>query len=163
MAWQTADNLLMQSGANLINEGVFEFQESSTIAYNGGALPTFNNTATGTVQVAAGKTGSVGTIAFINNGGLLTADLGATLNFGGGNATFNAGTTFSGAGTLLVANNATFNGAFNASNLVLSGGIFSGGAAVLNGSVDWTGGSFNGDWEVAAGQTLNGKAAPTSS
>jgi len=116
------------------------------------------------VQVAAGKTGNVGAnIAFINNGGLLTADLGATLNFGGGNATFNPGTNFSGAGTLLVANNATFNGAFNASNLVLSGGIFSGGAAVLNGSVTGPAAPSMATGSSPAGQTLNGKAAPTSS
>jgi hypothetical protein len=64
----------MQSGAVLNNEGVFDFQESASIVYNGGTLPTFNNTSTGTVQVAAGKTATIGgNIAFVQNG-TLTGD-----------------------------------------------------------------------------------------
>src|SRR5260370_21870851 len=107
----------------------------------------------GTLSVATGQSGSVGSIAFVNNGILSVA---GALNFNGANATFNTGSTFTGAGTVAV-NNATFNGAQTSTNLSLRNGAFTGSGAVIHGIVEFTGGLLQGDWDVAAGQTLAGR------
>lgn len=144
IAWQTGDSLFMQSGAALSNEGLFEFQESASIVNNGGTTPTFINTVSGVVNVAAGKTGTIGSVAFVNNGGQLMADAGATLLFNGHNVQFNDGTQFLGAGVNQVAGNATFSGGYSSGNLLLSGGTLSGNAAVAGGTTTMTGGTLTG-------------------
>src|SRR5260370_5409613 len=108
----------------------------------------------GTLSVATGQSGSVGSIAFVNNGILNVA---GTLNFNGANATFNTGSTFTGAGTVAVNNNATFNGAQTSTSLSLRSGDFTGSGAVIHGIVEFTGGLLQRDWDVAAGQTLAGR------
>jgi outer membrane autotransporter protein len=154
--WQTSDSLFMQTGSTFTNNGLYDIQITSSIVNNGGALSTFTNSSGATLRVAATQTATIGSIAFVNDGGTLTAN--GTLNFSGGNATFNNGTVFNGSGSTLVSNNASFNGAFTSSNLSLTGGIFTGSSAQINGSVNFTGGVFTGSWEVASGQTLNGNS-----
>lgn len=153
--WQTGDTLFMQNGSSFTNNGLHDIQATSAIVNNGGPLSNYTNSSGATLRVAAGQTATMGSIAFVNNGGTLTAN--GTFNFAGANASFNSGTLFNGTGTNLVTNNASFNGAISSSNLVLQGGIFSGGSATLSGNTDFTGGVFTGTWEVGSGQVLNGK------
>ncbi|MBC7377237.1 MAG: PEP-CTERM sorting domain-containing protein, partial [Burkholderiaceae bacterium] len=156
-----ADTLYLSSTA-IANSGLFDVQGNLNLNYYSGSQPSFTNT--GTVQVATGKTLTLGSIALVNNGGTLNAAAGATINYGGGSAIFNNGTVFGGAGTHLVTNNASFFGSFTAQNLALQSGTFTGGdgvtpgsQAVLNGHVAFTGGQLTGNWQVAPGQTLTAK------
>lgn len=153
LLWQTGDTLFLQNGSSLTNNALHDIQQSTTLANNGGPLSSYTNN--NTLHVAAGKSVNVGSIAFTNNGGTLTAD--GTLAFGGGNVTFNNGTIFNGGGAIVISNNANFNGAFSSNNLALTGGTFSGGAAALTGTVDFSGGLLTGGWQVGAGQVWNGK------
>ena len=155
--WASGNTLYMQSGATLANQGLFVANESMAMAYNGGAAVTFNNEAGGTVRAAAGKTLTVGGVAFVNNGGTLDAAAGGSIVYAGNNATFNGGTQFTGAGSNVVTGNATFSGQFDAGNLSLQSGTFQGVGAVVNGNALFTGGSLGGAWEVAAGHTLSGR------
>ena len=151
----TNDALFFQNGSSFINNGLHDMQLSSSLINNGGPLSSYTNNVGATLQMALGQNVTVGSIAFINNGGTLTAN--GTLTFAGGNASFNDGTTFNGSGQNVVSNNASFNGSFNSSNLVLTNGSYTGTAAVLNGSADFNGGLINGDWTIAAGQLLRGQ------
>jgi len=153
LLWQTTDSLFLQSGSGLDNQNLFEFQASASLVNNGGATSTFTNS--GTLRALAGQTGNLGTIAFVSNGG--TMDAQGTLNFAGNNATFNAGSQFTGAGVNRITGNASFNGAISASNLRLEGGTFTGGGAVISGAVAFLGGAITGGWELGAGQTLLGQ------
>lgn len=151
----TGDALYLQNGASFVNNGLLDLQQSTSLVNNGGPLSSYANNSGATLQVAAGKAVSIGSIAFSNNGATLTSN--GTLTFGGGNTVFNAGTTFNGSGQVVVSNNASFNGSFNSGNLQLTNGAFSGTAAVLNGSLDFSGGALNGGWTIAAGQMLRGQ------
>lgn len=152
MLWPTGDSLFLQNGSSLDNQALFEFQASAALVNNGGALSSFVNS--GTLRAASGQTGTVGSIAFINNGGLLEAQ--GSLVFGGGNVSFNTGTTFGGAGVNLVSSNASFSGSISSGNLLLQNGNYAGTAVLLTGVTGFSGGAFGGSWELAAGQTLNG-------
>jgi hypothetical protein len=151
--WQTGSTLFMLNGATLINRGVFEFQTGATVANNGGAIQTFDNR--NILRVAPGQGAIISTVAFVNNGGTIDVGAGGQINFSGGNATFNAGTQFTGAGLKAITNSATFNGPFSAINLSLQGGNFRGNAAALSGSADFFGDTFTGTWTVAPGATLS--------
>ncbi len=148
--WQDGA-LFLQNGSQLTNNGLLDYSASSSINNNGGALSTVINTATGTVHVGSGAAVSVGN-TFVNNGGTLAAD--GVLNFTGGNATFNTGTSFTGAGDVNIASNAAFNGAISSTNLNFTGGIFTGTGASLTGTADWTAGNFSGGWALTTGSTL---------
>ena len=154
--WNTADFLYLQSGGTFSNQGLFVANSSTTLAHNGGAATTFDNTSTGTLRAAAGTTLTVGSgLGLINNGGVLDAQAGGSIVYVGGSA-FKAGTQFTGAGSNVAAGGNSFVGSFQSANLVLASGTHNGTSAVLNGSVNWTGGTLDGSWTVAAGQTLNG-------
>jgi len=156
--WGTADPLYLQSGAKLVNQALFVASESSDIIYNGGAGPMFDNTASGTVRAAAGKTLTINNnVGFVNNAGVLDAQAGATLHFAGGSQ-FMAGTTFTGAGTNLATGSNSWSGTFDSANLVLQSGTHTGNSAVVGGTVAFTGGYLAGTWQVGAGQTLRGQA-----
>jgi hypothetical protein len=152
--WQSADPLLLQSGANLVNQGMFSMLSGMALDNAGGSMSAVVNS--GTLRVADGQAGRVGAIAFVNDGGVLDVGTGATLAFGGGNATFNAGSRYSGAGTVAVTANASFNGLQATDNLWLGGGQLVGGAAVLQGRADFSGGMLQGGWTVADGAQLRG-------
>lgn len=153
--WQTTDTLYFQNSASFTNNGLHDIQSTSSLVNNGGGLSTYTNASGATVRVSAAATAAVGTIAFVNDGGTLTAN--GTLNYGGGNATFNNGTVFNGGGSNLVTNNAAFNGAFTSVNLTLSGGSYTGTGASITGGVNFSGGYLQGDWTVAGGQVLVGR------
>jgi hypothetical protein len=150
----TTDAVYFQNGSAFTNNGLHDLQDSNTLANNGGAMSTYTNSSGATLRVASGKTVNVSNITFSNDGATLTAN--GTLNFNGGLASFNAGTLFNGSGVNAVNSNANFNGSFTSSNLLLANGVFNGTAAVLNGTVDFTGGYLQGGWTIAAGQVLHG-------
>ena len=156
VAWNTTDFLYLQNGATLRNQALFVANQNTSVVYNGGAAPTFENTAAGTVRAAAGVTLNLNAgIGFVNNGGVLDAAAGGAIRYNG--ATFNAGTSFTGAGSNVAAGNNSFNGSFTSGNLVLESGMHSGSGAVFNATTRWTGGTLAGTWAVAAGQTLRGE------
>jgi len=74
-------------------------------------------------------------------------------------ATFNSGTVFTGAGSVVANTSSTFNGTFTSSNLNLANGTQTGNAAVLNGQAQWAGGTLAGTWAVAPTATLNLQSA----
>jgi len=151
--WDTTDTLFMQSSSTFDNQGRFQANENARIDNNGGALPSFINN--GVLAVAADKTLTMGAVAFVNNA---TIDVEGTLALNGNNATFNAGSSFTGNGIVAVNSNATFNGAFTSSNLVIAGGTATGNAAILSGAASYTGGILSGSWSTAAGQTLTARS-----
>ena len=158
IAWNTSDNLFLQSSGVVSNQGLFVANANTALTYNGGSQPAFDNTAGGTVRAAAGNTLTINTTTgFVNNGGVLDAQAGGSIRYAGGSV-FNAGTLFTGAGSNVAAGNNTWNGGFNSGNLELQSGVHTGGAALLGGNVGWSGGTLAGTWNVAAGQTLNGLA-----
>lgn len=159
--WQTSEALNMASAAHVLNQGLFEAQASSSIAWNAGSQGRFDNAAGGTLRAASGVDFSIGGVAFTNQGGTLDAAAGASLVYGGGYASFNDGTRFTGAGVNRVTNNATFSGAYQSANLVLAAGVLTGDGAMAGGTTRWTGGDMRGSWTIGAGQTWLGLAGGT--
>ncbi|MGE3771873.1 MAG: hypothetical protein AB7I32_03050, partial [Gammaproteobacteria bacterium] len=150
-----ADSLFLQSDARLNNGGLWRIGGDFTLINNGGTLPVFTNS--GTLRKTAGAgAATIGSIGFVNSG--IIDVLSGTLDFSGGNATFNAGSSFTGSGASRILSNATFNGAFTSSNLVLAGGTATGNAALLSGAASFTGGTLSGSWSTAAGQTLTARS-----
>ena len=143
-----SDSFYLQSGGSIANNGLFNALGDNTIIYNGGSTTVFNNTGTFRKSGGLGAT-TIGGIAFVNSG-VIDAQTG-TISFAGGDATFNAGTSFIGAGINAINNNAVFNGAFSSSNLDFNNGFFTGNGAQLTGTADFTGGNFTGDWTIANG------------
>lgn len=116
-------------GGTFVNNGSFVKSVGSGTSY---VDPTFVNGATGIVEVRTG-----------------------TIEFRHGDASFASGTQFTGAGTVIVSNSASFSGAFTtANNLRLTGGSLTGVVAQMDGDTSWAGGAMIGDWTVGAGTTL---------
>jgi len=154
VAWNSATGLTLTNGATLANRGLLVANTSTSIVYGGGALSNIDNTATGTVRAAAGQTLTIGTsTGFVNNGGVLDAQAGASVVFAGG-AQFRTGTSFTGAGSVVAIGSNGYAGTLTSSNLVLAGGTHTGTAVVLQGTTGFTGGTLSGTWAVAGGQTL---------
>jgi len=152
--WNTTDFLYLQSGGSFSNQGLFVANSNTSLSYNGGAATTFDNTNSGTLRAATGVTLTVGSSAgLVNNGGVLDAQAGGSIVYVGG-STFKAGSQFTGAGSNVAAGGNSFVGSFQSANLVLASGTHSGTAAVVNGNARFTGGTLDGTWTVAAGQTL---------
>ena len=149
--WQTTDTLFMQSAGAIDNQALFVATESMAVAYNGGASPSFLNNTTGTLRAASGKTLTMGAVPFVNLG---TLDADGIIDYAGGNATFKAGTVFTGAGVNKVTSNATFEGGYTSSNLLLAGGTFTGGDAHASGTTRFSGGTVTGTWQIESGQKL---------
>ena len=149
--WQ-AGALFLGGGANVVNNGLWDAQGNVTLvaAAGGGS---FTNNGTLRKSIATSTTSISANVGFTNNGSI-DAQTGI-LRLGGGPMAFNAGSSFTGAGTVEVTTSATFNGSFTSSNLALAGGTLTGAGAVLNGSVNWRDADLAGTWQVAAGQTLN--------
>ena len=155
VAWQASSgNVAFVSGASLVNTGVLDAQGDAALVYGGGAVSTFTNSGTLRKSGGSGSTqiGNSSLFSLVNNG-TVNAQTG-TITFGGDN-TFNAGTVFTGAGSVVVNTASSFNGAFTSSNLTLGGGTQTGVAAVLNGQMQFTAGVLTGGWAVASGATLN--------
>ena len=155
MNWN-ADTLYIQSGAALVNNGLWNATSDDQMAYNGGSAPSFTNNSSMRKSGGVGSTVINGTVGFVNNG-TLQAQTGSIAFTGG--SVFNAGSVFSGAGTVaMVSGTNTFNGSFTSANLVLSGGTHLGNAAAVGGTLVFAGGVMAGTWGVAAGQTLSGQS-----
>jgi hypothetical protein len=154
VAWQTTQRIGFVS-SSVLNSALWDLQADANLAYVGGSASTFANA--GTFRKSGGSGSSaIGSNIVFTNSGVIDAQTG-TIDFAGGSATFNAGSQFTGAGVVRVSNNASFVGGFTSANLLLAGGTYTGNnttPAVMSGQVRWTGGSFAGTWQVAAGQTL---------
>jgi len=152
--WQSADRVGFLS-STLTNNGLFDIQGDANLSYAGGSASTFTNSTGAIFRKSAGVGSTVvgSNINFVNHG---TVDAQSGLiDCAGGLAAFHAGTTFTGAGTNRISvSGASFNGDFMSANLLLHSGAYNGNAAVLNGHVDWTGGSLVGGWTIAQGHTL---------
>ena len=147
-----AGTLYMQNGATIFNQSLWDTTTDNGLYNNGGLLSTFTNS--GIFRKSGGLGSStIGAIAFINSG-TIDAQTGAIV-FSGGNATFNNGSAFTGDGAVNINANAAFNGDFTSSNLNLNAGIFTGNAAALSGTADWTAGNLAGTWQVDNGSTMN--------
>ena len=158
-AWQASSgSLALLSGASVVNNGTWDAQGDAALVYGGGIASTFNNSGTLRKSAGAGNTqiGNFSLVTFINSG-TINAQTG-TITISGTN-TFNPGTAFNGAGSVVVNTASTFNGAFSSSNLNLAGGQQTGTAAVLNGQARWTAGTLAGTWAVAPTATLNVQSA----
>lgn len=152
--WLSSSGNLSFISSSVANNGLWDAQGDAALVYGGGAASTFTNT--GTLRKSAGLgTTQMGnsTLLSIVNSGIVDAQTG-TIAFGGAN-TFNPGTVFTGAGSVLVNAASTFNGAFTSSNLNLAAGTQTGNAAVLNGQAQYSAGTLAGGWTVAPGATLN--------
>ena len=149
--WQ-AGAIFLGGGASVVNNGLWDAQGDDTMAATTGS-GSFTNNGTLRKSSGTGATTIASGVGFTNNGSI-DAQIG-TLRLGGGPMAFNAGSVFTGAGTVEVTSAATFGGSFTSSNLLLAGGTQTGNGAVLNGAVGWRDGTLAGTWQVAAGQTLN--------
>ena len=144
-------NLYLGNGSQIRNHSLWDANSDNGIYNNGGAVSTFENSGVFRKSVGAGTT-TVSSVAFVNSGSIEA--LSGTIAFTGGNNIFNAGSSFSGAGKVDVASNATFNDGFSSSNLLFTGGTFTGNSAALNGNAEFRAGTFGGSWQVASGSTL---------
>ena len=154
----SSGNLSFLSSASVASSGLWDAQGDAQLVYGGGTASTFTNSGTLRKSAGLGNTQIGNSAAFnIVNSGTVDAQTG-TITFGGIN-TFNAGTVFTGAGSVVVNTASTFNGAFTSSNLTLAAGTQTGNAAQLNGQAQWTAGTLDGVWTVAAGATLNATGA----
>lgn len=154
VAWNSGEAFYLQSGAKVLNQGLWQANADTALLYNGGAQPSFENTASGTLLAAAGRLLTVGNV-LVNNGGTLQADAGAAIHYTGG-AQFNHGSVFSGAGANVAMGNNGFTGTQVSGNLELRSGTHTGNNAVVNGQLAFSGGVLAGSWQVAAGHALTG-------
>ena len=137
--WLASSGNLSFISSSVANNGLWDAQGDSALIYGGGAASTFTNS--GTLRKSAGTgTTQIGNSASLTvvNSGTVDAQTG-TIVFGGDN-TFNTGTVFTGAGSVVVNTASTYNGAFTSSNLNLAAGTQTGNAAVLNGQVQFSAG-----------------------
>ena len=146
-----ADSLFMQSGATIQNDNLWDAKSDNGLVYNGGAFPVFTNN--GTFRKSAGLGDTTFSSIGLVNSGTFDAQTGA-INFASSNATFKAGTVFTGAGVNKVTSNATFEGGYTSSNLLLAGGTFTGGDAHASGTTRFSGGTVTGTWQIESGQKL---------
>jgi PEP-CTERM motif len=155
IAWNTSNLLYLENGVTLVNNGLFVSSVDTTIQNNGGTQPQLDNSSSGVLRAAAGSSLTIGNV-LRNNGGQLDAEAGAALRYTGG-AVFNAGTRFTGAGSNVVLSGGNaFAGNITSANLTLENGTQTGTAALLSGSTSWTGGRFEGGWQLASGATITG-------
>lgn len=159
IAWQNG-TLFLTSGSALTNNGLVDFTTSASVVNNGGAVSTITNNASGIFRVDGGHTVSINN-SFVNNAG--TIDATGTFAFTGGNAIFNAGSIFTGTGSVAINSNAAFNGGFTSSNTDFNSGTFTGTAAALTGTADWSAGTFSGGWTINSGSTLTALGASNKS
>jgi hypothetical protein len=150
---RATDDLKLYAYNTLTNNGLYELQGDVNVV-NGGYSNHFVNNGTFQKSSGTGTSAVAGGTAFYNNG--VIEALSGTIEFKGGDVTFNDGTRFTGAGQVVVSNSAQFNGSFQTSGpLTLSGGTFNGTGAIIDGDARWTGGTMQGTWAVAAGRTLD--------
>ena len=146
------DNLYFVGGNTIGNSGLWNSSTDASLNNSGGG-GAFVNSGTFAKTGGTGSTSINGGISFTNSG-TIDAETGV-IAFNSGLNTFNAGSQFIGAGQVQLNSSAAFNGSFTSQNLQLLGGVYTGTGALINGTVNWAVGRFDGDWTVAAGSTLN--------
>ena len=173
--------VFLVSGAtvNIQVGGVYDLQNDQGIFFGGGTASTVNNA--GTFQKSAGTgTGNITHLGMLNNTGAIaaltgtlslasggtnsgsfTAATGATISFASNTFTLNAGTSFSGAGTVAIPS-ATLTLAVditvNTANFTLSGGTINGSGNLTVATVmNWTAGTMSGTGTttIPSGTSLN--------
>ncbi|MBI1394840.1 MAG: hypothetical protein GC151_02580 [Betaproteobacteria bacterium] len=153
------DTIYVFNGSTLTNDGTYDLHGDVNLANAYGGY--FVNGATGVLRKSDGVGVSDVNLTFTNDGGTIEAQTG-TIRFGYGNAVFNDGSRFQGAGQIVVSSNASFSGSIGTSgNLFLTAGTLTGattGGAVLGGDAHWSGGSLAGIWTVGAGRTLDARS-----
>ncbi len=153
--WQPgASSIVFANGVNVSSSGLWDAQGDAAFIYGGGAATTFDNSGTLRKSGGAGTTtiGNSAAFLFVNSG---TIDVQTGTVALSGSNTIEAGSVFTGAGSVAVTTASTFNGGFQSSNLTLAGGVQTGNAAVLNGSAVWASSTLAGTWTVGATATLN--------
>ena len=155
--WTDATLFLSGGGANVVNNGDWNSSADTVMTFSNGGGSFTNN---GTLTKTAGAGATTIQPTFVNNG-TIDAQSG-TLRLDGV-ITINAGSDFTGAGIVAIANSATFNGAFTSSNLDFVGGNYTGNVASLVGTADFRAGAFAGTWTVDAGSTLTIQGASNKS
>ncbi|MFO1319522.1 MAG: hypothetical protein U1F52_07905 [Burkholderiales bacterium] len=159
LVWNTADRLGF-SASTVVNTGLLDLRQNANLDYIGGSGSTIVNGGTLRKSGADGtSTVTSGNLAFINAVNATLDVRAGTFDFAGGNATFQNGSRFIGAGVVRGAANATFAGHCTSSDLVLAGGNFQGADAHARGTTRWTGGQFTGQWQIDAGQTVEASGA----
>ena len=179
LGMNTGNTLLVNDGASIANSGTLTFTESNSISTNSSAGSLLN---TGTIAVAAERTGTIQSTSFTNNGGTLQASTtNAVLQVRAASNTYNGTTTIVGSGVQLdggthnFADGAIVEGILNQSASAdfgavvingtwnLAGGntsIGAGDSLALNGAANWSGGSIFGagpgaTLALTAGDVLN--------
>ncbi len=152
--WQASSGgIVFDSGTSVSNSGLWDALGNAAFVYGGGAAPTFNTS--GTLRKSAGvgitQIGNSSAFLFVNSG-TIDAQTG-TLQFSGGN-TFDSGTVFTGAGSVVVNTASAFNGAIQSSNLSWTAGVQTGTNAALSGQATWQAATLAGGWTLTAGSTL---------
>ena len=152
--WQASSgDISFISGASISNGGLWDAQGNAAVVYGGGTASTFTNSGTLRKSAGTGTTliGNSGSLQFVNSG-TIDAQTG-TLQFSGG-STFNSGTVFTGAGSVVVTSGSVFSGAIQSANLNLAGGVQTGTNAELSGLAAWQAGTLAGGWTLNTGSTL---------
>jgi hypothetical protein len=149
----------INNSSSVTNDSLWDVTSNNAM---GGGIGTFTNNGTFRKSAGAGITtitsSGVGLFTFANNG-TIDAQTGTILINGTGHS-FNAGTVFTGAGSVEVSNG-NFNGGFTSSNLTLVGLTQTGTNAALNGTATMSSGTLTGSWAVGAGSTLDLTSAST--
>ncbi|MFT7774807.1 PEP-CTERM sorting domain-containing protein [Roseateles sp.] len=150
------DSLYFVGGNTLNNAGAFRFGSDASLYDNGTSGVLVN---TGTLSKIGGTGDSTINISgFVSNGGNVNAQTGRIVFNSSGS--FNAGSSFTGPGQVLIAGGASFAGSFSSDgSLVLAGGTYTGNAGtparLASGTVQWMSGSMAGQWQTASGSTVN--------
>lgn len=160
LAWQSTEALQGFNGGKLRNKGLLDLQASATTQWLAGGQPALTNSNSARVQTRAGVAFLAGNFNWVSDGAQFDAEAGGSLNFNGGNARFNTGSRFTGAGSHVMSSNATFVGEITSDNLTFAAGTIKGGKDSLTkgnlyGTVRWTGGDLSGRWQLAKSQTLS--------
>lgn len=150
VVWNSTNQLFLQSGGQVQNQGLWVANANTAIVYNGGGAPRLANT--GTLRAAAGTTLTLGNGAgLVNQGGTLDAQGDIVVQ---GGARFESGSRFTGAGRVYADGANTFAGSYTSANLELRSGTHTGDGAVAQGRTVFSGGTLTGSWQVGPGGTL---------
>ena len=169
-------NLGVSTAAVINNVGTWDFQGDGSIIWGVGTAPVFNNT--GTLKKSAGAGTSFVQLPFVNTGVVLVQSgtinsnqggsstgnfdiaAGRTMQFGGGTFAIDAGTTFTGAGNVLLsAATLSVNTSIGIPATIpfdMTGGILTGlGTLTTAGPLNWTGGTMQSTGVTTCNGPLN--------
>lgn len=160
MSWQTTAAATLSGGGTVLhNAGLFELLADASIVWNASQGVTFDNT--GWLRKSGGDGTSAITARMVNrSGGVLQADIG-TLAYRGNVNRFEAGTLFAGSGRHRLDWSSEYNFSDllvnTATELNLAAGRFVSlhqRTTAIRGPVVWSGGVFEGHWQLEAPSLL---------